>query len=77
MPAPLPTRPPARMVATAPPLTPDRALERLWNMLRDHVIIARHGPAVLDPDKAALFKLLLPFLVRASSRFSWLAIVSL
>jgi len=72
MPAPLPTRPPARMVATAPPLTPDRALENLWNLLRDHVVIARHGAALLDPDKVALFKLLLPHLV-CSSICSFLA----
>ena len=72
MPAPLPTRPPARMVATAPPLTPDRALENLWNLLRDHVVIARHGAALLDPDKVALFKLLLPHLV-CSSTCSFLA----
>ena len=63
MPVPLPTCPPAHMVATAPPLTPDRALESLWNMLHDHVIITRHGAALLDPDKVALFKLLLPHLV--------------
>jgi len=66
MPAPLPTRPPARMVATALPLTPNRALENLWNLLRDHVVITRHGAALLDPDKVVLFKLLLPHLVYSS-----------
>ena len=73
MPAPLSTRPPARMVTTAPLLTPDCALEHLWNMLHDHVVIARHGPAVLNPNKAVLFKLLLSYLVSTSSCSFWLA----